>query len=192
MGTSHLSDDRLAEIGRTETPSAIEQQHLGSCSACETRRASIAHMLDEVWQAAAEDADAAFSSERLARQQLRIMQRIDSEARVARVIAFPNVHAQEPAPSRVRPPSRWIAAAAVAGLVVGLLAGRIGLDGRRGAVMQQSARATSVSAPYRTVGVSASDDEFLGQIETAIDGRGGSSLRPLDDLTPRAWDSPSR
>ena len=192
MGTSHLSDDRLVEIGRTETPSAIEQQHLGSCGACETRRASVAHMLDEAWQAAVEDADAAFPAERLARQQLRIMQRIETEVRGARVIAFPATHAQEPRPSRVRPASRWIAAAAVAGLVVGLLAGRIGVDGRRAAFTQQSSVRAAAPVPYRAVSVSASDDELLGQIETAIDGRGGTSLRPLDDLTPRAWDAPSR
>ena len=47
----------------------------------------------------------------------------------ARLIAFPAGHApHEPPVSRTRPASRWIAAAAVAGLVVGVLAGRFGHD----------------------------------------------------------------
>jgi hypothetical protein len=192
MGSSHLSDDRLVEIALTETPSATEQQHLGSCGACEARRAGVAHTLDEVWQAGVEDSDAAFPADRLARQQLRILQRIESDVRSARVIAFPAAQAAEKSPSRVRPASRWIAAAAVAGLVVGLLAGRMGFDGRRAPALQQaSARPASVTTPYRAV-AAISDDELLGQIETAINGRGGASLLPLDELTPRAWEERER
>jgi hypothetical protein len=40
----------------------------------------------------------------------------------------------------------------------------------------------------RTVVASLSDDELLGQIELAVGSAGPAALRPLDALTPRAWD----
>jgi hypothetical protein len=40
----------------------------------------------------------------------------------------------------------------------------------------------------RTVSATLSDDQLLGEIERAVNGRGGASLAPLDELTPRAWD----
>jgi hypothetical protein len=190
MNNRHLTDDRLVEIGLTDTPSANEQQHFGSCSACEARRAGIAHMLDEMSQAATEDADAAFPADHLAQQQRRILERIDLEPRPARVIAFPTSHPHDTAVSRIRPASRWIAAAAVAGLVVGLVAGRFGHDTSRGVLTAaaEPRSATTASAFRAATVVTISDDELLGQIEMAVDGRGGASLRPLDDLTPRAWE----
>ena len=42
-------------------------------------------------------------------------------------------------------------------------------------------RTTSQSAPL-------SEEEFLDRLEAAIDGAGGSSLRPLHDLTPLVWE----
>jgi hypothetical protein len=36
--------------------------------------------------------------------------------------------------------------------------------------------------------ISMSDDEFLGQVEAAVGSTGPAALRPLDALTPRAWD----
>jgi hypothetical protein len=40
----------------------------------------------------------------------------------------------------------------------------------------------------RPVSTTMSDDQLLGEIERAIDGRGGASIRALDELTPRAWE----
>ena len=193
MTTSHLSDDRLVDIGLTETPSGLEQQHLGACAPCETRRAAIAHMLDEVSQAAIEEADAAFPAGRLARQQMRILERLEHEGRPAKVIAFPAGHAPDSVLHRNRPAARWIAAAAVAGLVVGLAAGRFGPAGAPGfeapqAVNRPAATPFRSEPQLRAVTVTLSDEELLGQIELAVDGRGGASLRSLDELTPRAWE----
>jgi hypothetical protein len=39
----------------------------------------------------------------------------------------------------------------------------------------------------RAVSTSLSDDEFLGQVEAA-GSAGPAALRPLDDMTPRAWE----
>ncbi len=191
MTMRHLSDDRLVELCFTETPSAQEQQHLGGCAACEQRRVATARLLDEVGQACIEDADAAFPASRLARQQIRIQQRIEEETRPARVIAFPAAGVPStPFVRTRRPVTRWIAAAAVAGLLVGLVAGRAGRQPEtafvssqaRGPVGQPGIRA--ISAPLAPL----SDDEVLGAIEAAVEGRGGMALRPLDELTPRASD----
>jgi hypothetical protein len=187
MTHTHLSDDRLIEIGLTDTPSGSEQQHLGACAACETRRAGVAHMLEELSVASHEEADAMFPASRLARQQLRILQQIEEETRPARVINFPAApELSIAAMARSRPASRWIAAAAVAGLLVGMAAGRLGPQTR--ALGGAQTVSPIPVQNQRAVATTLSDDELLVQIELAGDGRGGASLRPLDDLTPRAWE----
>ncbi|MGE0445474.1 MAG: hypothetical protein AB7P99_09615 [Vicinamibacterales bacterium] len=196
MKSSHLSDDRLIELGATGTPSSSEQQHLGACAACEAQRAANARLLEELSIAAHEDSDAVFTAERLARQQTRILQRIEQEVRPARVIAFPAASEVAPVVVRRRPQaSRWIAAAAVAGLLVGLAAGRLGPETRRalGGGRQVAASApravgTGATSGLRPVSATMSDDDLLGEIERAINGRGGASIRALDELTPRAWE----
>jgi tartrate dehydratase beta subunit/fumarate hydratase class I family protein len=44
------------------------------------------------------------------------------------------------------------------------------------------------SGPTTQARANASDDELLGQVELAAIGVGPAALRPLDALTPRAWD----
>lgn len=189
MKPAHLSDDRLVELYFTETPSAHEQQHLGVCHTCDTRRSSIAHLLDETAQASTEDVEAAFPAERLARQQVEILARAEEVAGPARVIAFPATTSSASSMiSRTRPTSRLVAAAAVAGLVIGVVAGRAGRDLGPGIrpVRQQMVQVRQDSTPtIRSVSTPLSDDEFLVELESAIEGRAGA-LQALDDLTPRA------
>lgn len=199
MKVNHLPDDRLIELCVLDAASATEQQHLSGCARCDARRVRLQRLLDEVSDTAAAAADAAFPPERLARQQARILAQLQHEGRPARVIAFPAGQTQhEPAISRTRPRSRWIAGAAVAGLVVGVIAGRFGHDysfGRPGMARvivartaeQPELRASSTGT-IREVTASISDDEFLNQLELAIDAPAAAALQPLDDLTPRAWD----
>ncbi len=201
MNVNHLSDDRLIELSMLEAASAPEQQHLAACARCDARRARLHRLLDDVSDTATAAADAAFPPERLARQQSRILAHLQHEGRPARVIAFPAGHAQhEPVGSRARPGSRWIAAAAVAGLVVGGIAGRFGhgysfgRPGGPGVIIARTAeppelRATGTTATISEVSASISDDEFLNQIEIAIDGPAAAALQPIDDLTPRAWEA---
>ncbi len=94
--------------------------------------------------------------------------------------------------SRTSPTTRWVAAAAVAGLVVGMVAGRAGRDfgpvnRPAGQALVQAARQDS-GATIRTVSTPLSDDEFLVELESAIESRGPGALRALDELTPRAWE----
>ncbi len=204
MKPGHLSDDRLIEVclvdGRSEAVSQAEHQHLSACARCDARRVRLQRLLDEVSDTAAAAADAAFPAERLARQQARILAHLQHEGRPGRVIAFPAGHAQhESLASRTRPGSRWIAAAAVAGLIVGVIAGRFGHDysfARPGAARVIVARAaedpelrSGGGAPtIREVTASISDEELLDQLEIAIDAPAAAALQPMDDLTPLAWE----
>ena len=198
MRADHLPDDRLIELSTVDAPSATEQQHLSACARCDTRRVRLQRFLEDVSDTATATADAAFPPERLARQHARILARLVHEGRPARVIAFPAGYTHpEPVVSRTRPRTRWIAAAAVAGLVVGVIAGRFGHDyqfSRPSSLIvahtaeQAEVRAPGTTGPIREAAMSVSEDEFLSQLELAADSPSAAALQPIDDLTPRTWD----
>jgi hypothetical protein len=199
MTQVHLSDDRLIEVSLLEAASIAEQQHLGACARCDARRVRLRSLLDDVSGAAAAEADAVFPPERLARQHARILSQLQHDGRPGRLIAFPAGYTHEPMVSRTRPSTRWIAAAAVAGLVIGVIAGRFGHDyslgrpgGARIAVTRSAdapeLRAAGSTGVIREISAAISDEEFLSQIETAIDGPTTAALQPLNDLTPLAWE----
>lgn len=176
----HLSDTALIELSTCDDAPVSSRAHLASCPVCQARHAQVSELLATCGDMATREADARFTPDRLARQHARILQRLDQDGRPARVIAFPVVQAYD-IPVRRRPASRWIAAAAVAGLLIGLVAGRLGPA--RSLPSQMTATHAGV-APETMM----SDDELLGQIERAIDGPSGRSLRPLDELTPTSWE----
>jgi hypothetical protein len=192
MNQTHLSDDQLVEMHFGLASPAVSRAHLLECTACESRRLELATTLQELGDAMRAEADHAFPDERLARQRARILQRLEIEGRTARVIAFPTSPHQDGAPARPRTPARWgtVAAAVAASFIVGLLADHLAheLPGK-----QQSRPVTRVArqanAPTSAARPISSDDELLGQVELAASGVGPAALRPLDALTPRAWDA---
>jgi len=192
MRHPHLSDDRLIDVCLDHAPAATEQQHLAACGVCRERRASLARLLTETSEVAVAQADAVFTEERLARQRAHILQRVEQESRQGRLISFPAGHTSSPSLLRARPAARWIAGAAAAGLFIGLLAGHLTHDFTAGRVMPSSMAASRVgaspAASFQAVSTSLSEEEFLGRLEVAIEGTGGSALRPLDDLTPLVWE----
>ncbi len=196
MAHGHLSEERLIEVCLDVAPETREREHLETCVECHHRRAEIVRMLTDLRDAAVTGADAAFPAERLARQHARILQRLEHEGRPARIITFP-AHGAEPPVLRTRPAMRWIAGAAAAGLLIGVLAGHLAHDfsitrpafRAQGAV---AARPMPEAPTLRAVATTISEEEFLGQIELAIEGTGGTALRPLDDLTPRVWEVSNR
>jgi hypothetical protein len=201
MNQRHLSDDRLIELSAVAGPAdmrptdlqlaAAGDVHLRECPGCQSRYTALASLLGEITTAADAEADAAFSDERLARQHARILQRVDQDGRPGRLIAFPAAQTPAPLLQRARPFSRWVAAAAVAGLLVGLLAGQFLPDGRQGGQRtppaQIVANTGNSAIALRAVSTTMSEDEFLGQVELSAVGR-PALLRPLDDMTPRAWE----
>ena len=186
MSEGHLSDDRLVEICVSGPALAAEQTHLSGCLKCEQRRRSVVEILGELDAAATLEAEVAFPPERLQRQQARIVQRIEQQGRPGRLIAFP---ATQPMMTRPRAHVRWAAAAAAAAFVVGMVAGHLvhefPMRDDRGVVVANE----SDSVPLRAVPTTFSEDEFLGQVELAAGRNGPAALRPLDDLTPRAWEA---
>ena len=189
MSERHLSDDRLIEICVTGPALPGEQSHLIECVACEGRRLSIVGILAEVDEAATLEADAAFPPERLQRQQSRILQRIEQDGRPGRLIAVP---ASQPTMTlRTRPHVRWAAAAAAAAFVVGVAAGHLAHELPRGADPASTVVISNETdpAPLRVVPTTFSEDEFLGQVELAAGLTGPAALRPLDAMTPRAWEA---
>lgn len=189
MRASHLSDDRLIDLCLDRGPLGTELQHLTDCPACEERRARLARLLTDVSGVIAAQGDAVFSAERLAGQRARILQRIEHEARHARVISFPTAHPASPS-LRGRPGMRWIAGAAAAGLLIGIMAGHFAHQLPRGTASPASPAilAQPAADTLQFVAVSLSEEEFLGEMEMAVEGTGGSALGPLDDLTPRVWE----
>jgi len=185
MTARHLSDDRLVEICLDGAHAA--DRHLAGCAACEARRARIARLLTETSAVATAEADRAFGDERLARQRARILQRLEHEGRPGRLITFPASQAPVPA-LRSRPRTRWIAVAASAGLVIGLLAGQVSQQFRGGAWMPAAASLEPDAPALQAVSMTLSEEELLGQLELVTEGTTGSALRPLDDLTPRVWE----
>ena len=184
----HLSDDRLIEVSLDRSPSATEREHLGACSVCAARRADLSQLLAATTSAAVAEADAMFTPDRLERQKTRILQRLEQEGRPGKVVTFPAGHVHQPKPLRARPGMRWVAGAAAAGVFIGMLAGHYA------PVLQQRARQSSfapvspATVTLQTVSTTMSEEEFLGRLEMAIDGTGGTTLQPLHDLTPLAWE----
>jgi hypothetical protein len=191
MKRAHLSDDRLIEICLADTVMPIDEPHLRDCQRCESRRVALAATLGDVTACVIDEADEAFSADQLARQHARIMRQVDRLGRPARVIAFPAGHAPDAARPTVRRVRRWIAAtgAVAVAFLVGVftehLTHQLPAGGRPETRM--ASRVTD-AVVTRTVAASLSDDELLGQIEAAVDSAGPAVLRPLDALTPRAWD----
>lgn len=188
MHRSHLSDDRLIDVCLDKAGYSAERNHLDSCPECAERGAHLSRMLADVAAVTVAEADAAFSVDRLAKQRARILQRLEQEGRAGRVITFPGNLTQRPS-LRARPGTRWVAGAAAAGLLIGVVAGHLAhvavpnqWSGSRTVVIQPAG--TTLHAVSTTL----SEEEFLGMLEVAIEGTSGASLRPLDDLTPLAWE----
>ena len=189
MNDRHLSDDQLIDFCVSGTaPGGDDRAHLSMCARCEARRVSIVEILAELDAAADANADAAFPPDRLERQQARILQRVEQDGRPGRLISF-RPH-QEPATLlRSRPRVRWAAAAVAAAFVFGLLAGLVAHDFAASTEPQSaSIVGDNTPAPLRAVSTTFSEDEFLGQVERAATQNGPVVLRPLDAMTPRAWE----
>ena len=184
----HLSDDRLIEVSLDRSPSVTEREHLGACSVCAARRADLSQLLVATTSAAVAEADAAFTPERLARQKTRILQRLEQEGRPGKVVTFPAGHMHQPRPLRARPGMRWVAGAAAAGVFIGMLAGHYAPMLQPDARQSSFAPASPEAVTVQSVSTTMSEEEFLGRLEMAIDGTGGTTLQPLHDLTPLAWE----
>ena len=140
------------------------------------------------------EVDALFPEERLQRQRGRILQRIEQQGRPGRVLAFPAGQGRTTASLlHGTPTTRWVAAAAVVAFIAGVVAGqRLPNEFHFNRPVQVVASRPSPEATGTTLrnpaALAVSDDEFLGEVELAIQSR-PAVLRHIDALTPRAWDA---
>lgn len=204
----HLDDTAFAELwtadaaaGRDSDDSRDTEPHLAACAHCRTRYAAFTGWLDDLRTDAHGEIDEQFTPDRLAAQQSAVLRRLENLERPARVIAFPRFARPVSAPqSHVQ---RWIAAAAAAGLIIGLAAGQlfdlrrgllIGAPGAGTAVTERVAQAPGVArdtdvTPAAYVSPAADDEALVyGDGELTLRSVRVSSLRPMDDITPQARD----
>ncbi len=180
----HLSDDELMAI----CFAAADDGHLRRCEACRSRYDGLVRSLDQIRADAVREADAMFTTERLAAQRDRILRRIEHVRHAAEVVTLPGQSAGEQRERRtpVRA-KRWIAMAAAAGLVAGLLLGHFVNIGSRPVSSTRSplapVGAPAVMAEPVMMAAGPADDEFLVLIEDAVISRRAAELRTLDALT---------
>jgi hypothetical protein len=190
--TAHLDDAGLAAVWTDASASGSRQRHahLESCAPCRARFSELSSWLESVRTDATTEADDSFPAERLAAQHALIFRRLEAAERPARVIAFPRF--AQPLTARTSHASRWIAAAAAAGLIVGVGAGQL-IDLRHTLTRPQTQQArlstgtTKVTRDPRLQAVSTTRDEaFLSELDATLSRGSVPELRALDAFTPRA------
>lgn len=163
--------------------------HVASCERCRQAAADWRTVGLHLREDLVEEADGAFTVERLAHQRAEVMRRVRGGG--ARVLRFPAPSTPPSARPRIFGADlrRWIAAAALVGLVVGTLAGRFLLDPHGPQATDASRRATEPqsgpSLPMLT-GLPVSDEAFLVELDAAVQSSSPRALWALDALTPGA------
>lgn len=205
---NHLHDERLFDCyladraGDVVDPPAAE--HLLECTDCEARFNDLAAFMDTVRAEGDAEADEAFTPERLWNQHQAILHRIAQVGRPARVISFPDRIGGHVAAATRRVAPRWLAAAAAAGLFVGVAVGGMFFEQGARAIGTQTMMARSkpqrpvmAPAPVRVTSPASvpdapDDDQFLAELEQALQNPRTRELIPLDALTPHARDISAR
>ena len=196
MTGHHLDDAGFAELwanALADNTAPDQHAHLQACAECRLRFASFSNWMEEVRVDAVSEADEAMSGDRLAAQQAQISRRLEALERPARVIAFPKYQAGAMRPAPVR---QWVAAAAAAGLLVGVGLGQI-LDLRHPAggpstfpadrVADRTPRPAAADPDVVPAMSLISDEATLADLEDAAIPR-YEALRAYDTFTPRAAD----
>jgi anti-sigma factor RsiW len=194
LGRGHLSDVELAKYWtETQSESSVVDPHLAACEQCRARYAEFERWVTGLGDELRDEADDAFTAERLAAQQAQVVRRLETLERPARVIAFPKAaRAVISGHSHVR---RWVTVAAAAGLIAGIGLAQVApemrhaFDGRRngGPVLDAPMTMARGARQEKQLRPSAlpNDDELL---EDAFARPRVSALGPLDDITPHVRD----
>lgn len=206
----HLTDAALAEIWALSMASGeapfgnaaaapngsrrtAAHDHLDACGICRARYDAYCAWTDALRAEAVAEADAAFPADRLAAQQSHILRRLEALERPARVIAFPKF--AQPVTAGRAVAYRWVAAAAAAGLIIGLGLGQWIDFSHRGSTMppaahtQLASSATPADGRLQTASATISDDALLSDLEaSAALNPPVDPLRAIDTITPRSRD----
>jgi hypothetical protein len=184
MTFGHLSARELVDLW----PDGGTHPHLAGCQACRAEYDDLATVFLAA-RDAGDGADAYFTPERLAAQEAQILRRLENAERPARVLRFPP--AMRPLPVARAGARRWIAAAAAAGLLTGIFAGRAfdfaptwrHIPATPERVSAARDRAATVAAP--SVRATTNDERLLRDIEAALVEPPVDELRAIDAFTPR-------
>lgn len=166
--------------------------HVSTCQACSRRLDALSGALAGLREAATAEADLAFTDARLERQRAQVLRRLAQQGQPARVLAFPASRGFVETTHQVA--RRWVAAAAVIGLLVGMVAGMF-IDGRPESLIS----ARGVARPAGHTGGSlpdgppaditgqpyTSDEALLVELDAAAVTPRFEALQALDALTPR-------
>jgi hypothetical protein len=143
----------------------------------------------QAYRAAANaEADAHFDDRALEAQRHKILARLEHLGHPAKVIRFPKAGQSENAPVNIN--RRWISVAAAAGLILGVLGGQlvhlVPQQHRLSPIATSIAPSVQIApAGPKIVPVStAVDDQFLEEIDLAMQVRSAAELRVLDEFTP--------
>jgi hypothetical protein len=186
----HLSDEDLLAL----IESATSDVHLDGCERCATRHAELLCLIAEIDVVHAE-ADAAFDDERLLHQRTHILRRLDRNNGPARVLRFPAaadgeriMHVMSAAGRR------WVAAAAIGGVLVGIFSGRLltrqtdsdpadSMRLSRGVATARPANSGIVPADLRSL---SRDEILLEEVDAVLSQPRITELVAIDAITPAA------
>jgi hypothetical protein len=194
----HLREDRLFDCylaqrgGEAIDPPTAE--HLSDCPSCGARFAELASFMNTLSRQGKAEADAIFTADRLRAQHQQIVRRLEQVSRPARVISFPGqlVRRTITASTSYTAP-RWVAAAAAAGLFVGIALGasyeweshvRTAQTVSRDASASRTPRLAPIAARGGSATEVATDDVFLSELEVALERPQTRELLAFDALTP--------
>jgi hypothetical protein len=198
----HLDEEQLNDCylaqrdGNALDPRALE--HLADCSECGSKFTDLSQFMDTLRSDAEAEADEWFPAEWRRRQQQHIAARLDHLGHMARVISFPARSGDETGRVTSRVAPRWVAAAAAAGLFVGMALGNHYDLGRtlafgHGAptAVSNQARVSASPAvlpaapePAKPAPAGLDDDAFLSELELSVDSLQAHELMPFYAFTP--------
>lgn len=188
--THHLTDDQLMEA----YVFASDGPHLAECGRCRARYDNLIRSLERIREDAVSQADAVFTAQRLHDQHDRILRRLQRHGHPGELVMFPNRGGTQEAADRLLlgPARRWVAGAAVAGLVAGLFLG-FAVDRRVGSISANRTIRPSAAVAWRRassgqhpvpVMVANQDEQVLTEIENVLTGPHLLlEMRVLDDMT---------
>lgn len=157
--------------------------HLATCTRCRHEHDRLAAVLAADRHAAHDAAADAMALIDLERQRASIQQRIARLGAVARVLPFPGVNT--PPPADAAPADRrWIMAAAAAGLVLGMVVGRLPGASTLYPSGDPAGGASRLAAvDPRPVDI-VRDDPLLSGVEEVLTREARPEFEALDELTP--------
>jgi hypothetical protein len=194
----HLNDADFAALWTDDRTSPAEgggagwrSEHLRACAECRDQYAAFSGLFEAAAADARAEADDAFPTERLAAQHAQIQRRLEAAGRPAKILTFPRFAG----PIAVQHGSgqRWIAAAAAAGLIVGIGVGNF-VDFRRPLPTPDLSPSQVVARTPDRGGIqpanfTVSDETLLYDAEfSGSSARVPEALRPIHDITPGGRD----